>query len=155
MAEANDGPTTQAHRAEAAVLRKALHRSVARRDLEDLRKALHDLYANETSPLKQMGDIKRVETYAPMVEAAILACVYAPETMLHKEMLLNLKHTHAKFHVPDDQYEKILTQLESLQMQGIDAHTVDWCADTCLHDIVKPFRHIQLFKNGSGTAPSN
>lgn len=131
-------------RTEAAACRKEMHRAIAHRDLEAMRAAIHDLYVDDESPLREMGDVRRMETYAPIVEAAIVARIHAPETLLCREMLLNLKHTHAKFGVPEEEYEAILAQLRRLD-EGVDAHDVDWCADTCLHTRVKPFRHERLF----------
>ena len=60
-----------------------------------MRAAIHDLYVDDDSPLREMGDVRRIETYAPIVEAAVVARIHAPQTPLCKEMLLNLRHMRA------------------------------------------------------------
>jgi len=134
-------------RTEASVRRKALHRAIANGDLEAMREAIHGLYVDEASPLLK-GEVRRIETYAPIVEAAIVARIYAPGTLVSREMDLNLLHTHAKFGVPTQDYEAIVAQLD--QLDETDASTIDWCVGTCLHERVKPFRHKNLF-NGPPT----
>ena len=130
---------------EAARRRKSLHRAIADRSIEAMRKALHDLYVDEASPLREMGNIKRVETYAPVVEATILAHAHARQTALCHEMRLNLLHTHAKFGIAEEDYGVIEAQLDRLDDDHVDARDVDWCAGTCLHGKVKPWRHERLF----------
>lgn len=144
-----DGQQVAVLRTEAATHRRALHQAIARHDLEAMRQAIHDLYVDTESPLRQMsGELKRAETYAPLVEAVVLAHTYARETPLCQEMLLNLEHTHAKFGIPHEDYEAIVAQLETCEQLGAgqDAHHVDWCAGTCLHGKVKPWRHEKLFQ---------
>ena len=131
-------------RAEAATYRKSLHMAIARQDLDEMRSVIHQLYVAEESPLKAMGEVKRMETYAPMIEAAIVARVYVPGTPVCKEMMLNFEHTHAKFGVATTDYESIMRQLEDVDAGG-SPQEVDWCAGTALHGRVKPFRHARLF----------
>ena len=130
----------------AAVRRKALHRAIAAHDLEAMRTALHELYVDDASPLKAAGaDVKRAEAYAPVVEAAVLSRVHAAGSALHREMMLNLKHTHAAFGLSADEHELVVAQIDGLDDDDADPHAVDWCAGTCLHGRVKPFRHAHLF----------
>lgn len=129
-------------RTQAAVHRRALHRAVARGDLAAMRSALHELYVDEASPLRQMDKpLRRVETYAPIVEAAILARVLAPASAACAEMALNLEHTHVKFGLPPHDYAAIVAQLDRVEATGDDPHGVAWCAGTCLEGKVKPWRH--------------
>lgn len=150
MESAAAGPRT-----EAATRRKTLHRAVARKDLQMLRKALHELYVDKESPLYEMGEVKRVETYAPIVEAAIAARIYAPTTTVCREMMLNLEHTHEKFGIKEEDYDLILLQLEQLDEGGADPQSIDWCVGTCLHGRVKPFRHSRLFSSETASIPSS
>lgn len=137
---------TAAHARTAAERRKEVHRAIAQRDLVQMRQAIAALYIDEDSPLHGLGELQRVETYAPMVEAAIVARIHAGETELCRETALNLRHTHAAFQVPTEDYEAIEAQLAQLDAEDADAHAIDWCAGTCLHGKVKPFRHERLFR---------
>ena len=69
-----------------------------------------------------------------------------PQTPLCREMELNLQHTHAKFGITPNEYAILVAQLESA-----DLHSVDWCAGTCLHGRVKPWRHETLFASASNS----
>lgn len=138
-------------RSQASAHRKALHKSIADRDLEAVRTALYKLYADDASPLKQQDMVRKVEAFAPIVEGAIVARIHAPDTAIAQEMALNLQHTHASFGLPADDYEAITAQLAGLS-EGGDPHAIDWCAGTCLHGRVKPFRHERLFLTPPGNA---
>lgn len=144
---------SQADRTAAAVRRKALHLAIAQRDVHAMRQAIHDLYVDEESPLRKAGEVKRIETYAPMVEATILTHVFARDTPLCKEMALNFEHTHNTFGVSHADYQVVVGQLARIgEEDGLDAHDVDWCAGTALHNMVKPWRHESLFGPGRGNA---
>ena len=131
--------------------RRALHLAVARGDVQGMRAAMHDLYVHETSPLRRMDEaVKRVETYAPVVEAAILARALAPNTPLCRETALNLEHTHAKFGIPPGDYDTVVAQLDEP-----DPRSVDWCVGTCLHGRVKPWRHEAMFASASSRLNSS
>lgn len=137
-----DVPKTSAQ--VAATCRKAIHRAIAQRDLEALRTAMLDLYVD--GPLG--GDVMNVETFAPIVEGAIMAQIHASGTPVCNEMRNNLKHTHSKFGLSSADYVVIISQLDALPDE--DPHSVDWCAETALHGRVKPFRHEKLFEKNSG-----
>ena len=109
-----------------------------------MRSAIHNLYVDEASPLRQMeSPLRSVETYAPIVEAAILAQALVPESEVCTEMALNLEHTHAKFGVPQSDYATIAAQLKDARTTGVDPRSVAWCAGTCLEGKVKPWRHTR------------
>ena len=132
----------------AARLRRAMHRAVLARDIDALREAMDALYIDESSPLKtRSAPLDRVATYAPIVEAAILARVVARGTDVDREAKLNFKHTHAGFGVTTAEYDAVLAQLRSLKGVAAEnvleaARAVDWCEGTELHGRVKPFRHV-------------
>ena len=131
-------------RQEATQIRKALHASVASCDLQGMRKALHELYTDEQSPLEELGGSTRTDAFAPIVETALLASVYAPNTTVFKEAMLNMRHTYASFGVTSHDYEKIKLQISTCDQENM--HDIDWCVDTCLHGRVKPLRHAKLFQ---------
>ena len=151
MSEAN-----QHQRAQASAQRRALHQAISRADLDGMREAIHNLYVDADSPLKSVvgSDVKRIDTYAPLVEAVILARIYAAETPLWKEMQLNLRHTHKAFGVSEEDYLCISQQLDGFKSVS-DALNVDWCVNTCLHGRVKPFRHIKLFNHKTDESSSD
>ena len=130
---------------EATRRRKQMHQAIGRRDLQALREALGRLYDPEETPLGQLGEVARVETFAPVVEGLVAAHIFARETSLCHEMALNLEHTHAAFGLPEADVEAIRRQLRSLD-DGADARAIDWCAGTCLHGRVRPFRHEACYE---------
>jgi hypothetical protein len=139
---------------EAARRRKDLHRAIAQRDVQRMRRSIHELYVDEESPLRRLGEVKRVETYAPLVEATILARAYARGTALDKEMRLNFRHTHASFGLSRDDHDRIVAQIEEMEDGGAGGASDDpiggrqdaeWCDGTPLHGRVKPRRHVRLF----------
>ena len=159
--EPRPGPDTQAPcpSRQAAVRRRALHRAIAERDLEAMRRSIHELYVDEESPLRRLGEVKRVATYAPLVEATILARAYAHGTALDKEMRLNFRHTHASFGLSRSDHDRIDAQIRAVVKAGGEGGTDDalggcadaeWCSGTPLHGRVKPRRHLRLFDAGLG-----
>lgn len=121
--------------------RVALHRAIVSKDLEAMRVAIHNLYVDESSPL---CEVRRIDTYAPIVEATILARIYAPALPVYREMKLNLLHTHAKFGLSTEDYEVIVAQID--QCDEHNPHGIDWCVGTALHGRVNPFRYKKWFE---------
>ena len=160
-------------RTDAAHKRMRMHKAVATCDLDALRAAINELYDPKTSPLAGSG-MKTVRAYAPMIEAAILARIFAPGSAVQKEMDLNLKHTRKSFGITDDEYASILDQLSTATRPESDSDSsdadeglvheqrtsvctsTDWCIGTSMHGKVKPARHIKFFtcrrEHGDGGA---
>lgn len=149
-------------RTDAAHKRMRMHKAVATCDLEALREAINELYDPQTSPLAGAG-MKSVRAYAPMIEAAILARIFAPGSAVQREMDLNLKHTRKSFGITDDEYASILDQLDTVAGDDSDdsdsepedavqckrssaCTSTDWCVGTSLHGKVKPARHLKFFE---------
>ena len=128
-------------RALATRLRRRIHLSVAKNDLDMLCDAIDQLYDDE-SPLRHTGEVKSLANYAPMVEAYILARLHSPEdSAIRRETHLNLLHTHAAFGMSRGDYETILRQCDTIT----DAASDEWCKGTGLEGLVKPQRHARLF----------
>lgn len=139
---------TNANRTDAAAKRRRIHNCVARNDMNGLRKAINELYDKTESPLISSGGVKRIESFAAMVEAWILAVVLRPNTALAREMCLNVMHTHVSFGMSNEDYLMISNQVESCSPDEFS--TTEWCKGTALEGIAKPTRHIKLFADTDG-----
>lgn len=149
--------STKQLRTEAARRRCELHKALAARDVERVRTALHDLYVDEATPLRIVGELKRPESFSGLVEGVVAAHVHlaAPgDAALLEEMDLNLKHTHASFGLTPEEYGVVVAQIGSLAA-GADPRRVDWCVGTRLHGLVKPFRHERVYYRGTGDGQSD
>ena len=130
---------------EAEIQRYEIHRAIADRNVDAMRKAINALYHIE---LKSTGQGQRCQAhvpsiYAPTVEACIVAHILAPGTKLSDELSINFQNLHRTFDVPHEDYLSIRAQIEELTDEG--SLVQDWCSGTCMHGLVQPFRYRDLF----------
>lgn len=125
-----------------------MHRAVASHDIEALREAIGGMYDPADTPL--VDTVKQPASYAPLFEVAVLARVfYGEDDPIDHEMRLNLKHTHRAFGVGDDECERICSRIDAVGEAAdpvLAASTEDWGAGTCLRGLIKPLRHVDLFR---------
>lgn len=98
------------------------------------------MYDTASSPLLESGALKRKEAYAPIVEATILANVFAYDDAVRVEMDRNFEHTYRSFGVRDDDYAKVVAQIAEMRDDKRRWEEVDWCAGTELHGLAKPVK---------------
>lgn len=152
-AQTRDIEDGAAARRAASVCRKQLHAAIARRDIEDVRRELTQIYDSRTSPLLKTGGIRRIQAFAPFVEAFLLTFAFEAEadgegSELLQEMQLNFHHTHEAFGLTQADYDCVVKTADSLRgagMAGLVNHGV-FCKGTSLEGLVKPLRHESMFQ---------
>jgi hypothetical protein len=147
--EENDGRRKRARDEasdEAEEHRYRIHRAIAERNVDAMRKAINALYHFELQANRGESATRTSVVYAPTVEACILAHIFAPGTKLADELSTNFENLHEAFEVPHEDYLSIRAQLDEMEgEEGNVAEKMEWCSGTCMHGLVRPFRYKDIF----------